>query len=116
MDDLRGAVLAVSPDTRAGRIGFKARPDPRHPVHALRLHLPLHLHPRPIARLEQLGRRREGQAHIHFQTGCGCHRAHPPAPLQVAYGLNEEQMRRWGLYVSRPLGPEESITLFSGMC
>ena len=33
---------------------------------------------------------------------------------QVAYGLNEEQMRRWGLYVSRPLGPEESINLFSG--
>lgn len=26
VDDLRGAVLAVSPDTRAGRIGFKARP------------------------------------------------------------------------------------------
>lgn len=25
VDDLRGAVLAVSPDTRAGRIGFKAR-------------------------------------------------------------------------------------------
>ncbi len=24
VDDLRGAVLAVSPDTRAGRIGFKA--------------------------------------------------------------------------------------------
>lgn len=23
VDDLRGAVLAVSPDTRAGRIGFK---------------------------------------------------------------------------------------------
>ncbi|EFN59279.1 hypothetical protein CHLNCDRAFT_137609 [Chlorella variabilis] len=38
------------------------------------------------------------------------------AVLAVAYGLNEEQMRRWGLYVSRPLGPEESITLFSGMC
>lgn len=34
--------------------------------------------------------------------------------LQVAYGLNEEQMRRWGLYISRPLGPEESINLFSG--
>lgn len=33
---------------------------------------------------------------------------------QVAYGLTEDQMRRWGLYVSRPLGPEESITLFSG--
>ncbi len=24
VDDLRGAVLAVSPDTKAGRIGFKA--------------------------------------------------------------------------------------------
>ncbi|PRW58213.1 thioredoxin peroxidase [Chlorella sorokiniana] len=35
------------------------------------------------------------------------------AALQVAYGLNEEQMRRWGLYISRPLGPEESINLFS---
>lgn len=23
-------------------------------------------------------------------------------------------MRRWGLYVSRPMGPEESINLFSG--
>ncbi|KAL4437183.1 hypothetical protein ABPG75_004322 [Micractinium tetrahymenae] len=54
VDDLRGAVLAVSPDTRAGRIGFK-----------------------------------------------------------VAYGLTEDQMRRWGLYISRPLGPEESINLFS---
>lgn len=54
VDDLRGAVLAVSPDTRAGRIGFK-----------------------------------------------------------VAYGINEEQMARWGLYVSRPLSPEESINLFS---
>jgi hypothetical protein len=32
----------------------------------------------------------------------------------VAYGINEEQMRRWGLYVSKPLGPEESITVFSG--
>jgi hypothetical protein len=28
--------------------------------------------------------------------------------------MNEEQMKRWGLYVSRPLGPEESINLFSG--
>eukprot|EP00887_Chlorella_sp_A99_P005179 scaffold1.g5179.t1 len=55
VDDLRGAVLAVSPDTRAGRIGFK-----------------------------------------------------------VAYGLNEEQMRRWGLYVSHPLGTEESGGSFSG--
>ena len=54
VDDLRGAVLAGSPDTRAGRIAFK-----------------------------------------------------------VAYGLSEEQMRRWGLYVSKPLGPEESIGLFS---
>lgn len=54
VDDLRGAVLAVSPDTKAGRIHFK-----------------------------------------------------------VAYGLNEEQMRRWGLYVSRPLGPDESINLYS---
>lgn len=55
VDDLRGAVLAVSPDTKAGRIGFK-----------------------------------------------------------VAYGLNEEQMLRWGLYVSKPLGPDESSSLFSG--
>ena len=40
---------------------------------------------------------------------------HPPThPPQVAYGLNEEQMRRWGLYVSRPLGPDESIGLFAG--
>ncbi|GAB4818094.1 hypothetical protein N2152v2_005140 [Parachlorella kessleri] len=54
VDDLRGAVLAVSPDTRAGRIGFK-----------------------------------------------------------VAYGLGEDQMRRWGLYVSNPLGPEESVTPFA---
>ncbi|KAL6777567.1 hypothetical protein ACKKBG_A14775 [Auxenochlorella protothecoides x Auxenochlorella symbiontica] len=54
VDDLRGAVLAVSPDTKAGRIGFK-----------------------------------------------------------VAYGLNEEQMLRWGLYVSKPLGPDESSSLFS---
>jgi hypothetical protein len=33
---------------------------------------------------------------------------------QVAYGLTEEQMRRWGLYVSNPLGPEESVTPFAG--
>lgn len=38
----------------------------------------------------------------------------PSPPCQVAYGLTEDQMRRWGLYVSRPLGPEESINLFSG--
>jgi hypothetical protein len=31
VDDLRGAVLAVSPDTRAGRIGFKARPPELQP-------------------------------------------------------------------------------------
>jgi hypothetical protein len=54
VDDLRGAVLAVSPDTKAGRIAFK-----------------------------------------------------------VAYGLTEEQMRRWGLFVSRPLSPDESINLFT---
>ena len=54
VDDLRGAVLAVSPDTKAGRIHFK-----------------------------------------------------------VAYGLNEEQMRRWGVYISRPLSPDESINLYS---
>lgn len=53
VDDLRGAVLAVSPDTKAGRILFK-----------------------------------------------------------VAYGMNEQQMRRWGVYVSRPLSPDESINLF----
>lgn len=51
---MRGAVLAASPDTKAGRIAFK-----------------------------------------------------------VAYGLTEEQMRRWGLYISRPLSPDESINLFS---
>lgn len=33
--------------------------------------------------------------------------------VQVAYGLNEEQMLRWGLYVSQPLGPEESTNLFA---
>lgn len=54
VDDLRGAVLAVSPDTKAGRIHFK-----------------------------------------------------------VAYGLNEEQMRRWGVYVSRPLSPDEAINLYA---
>lgn len=54
VDDLRGAVLAVSPDTKAGRIAFK-----------------------------------------------------------LAYGLTEEQMRRWGVYISRPLSPDESINLFS---
>jgi alkyl hydroperoxide reductase subunit AhpC len=54
VDDLRGAVLAVSSDTRAGRIHFK-----------------------------------------------------------VAYGLNEEQMRRWGLYVSRPLSPDEATHLYA---
>lgn len=32
---------------------------------------------------------------------------------QVAYGLNEEQMLRWGLYISKPLGPDESTGLFS---
>jgi len=32
----------------------------------------------------------------------------------VAYGLGEDQMRRWGLYVSNPLGPEESVTPFAG--
>lgn len=31
----------------------------------------------------------------------------------MAYGLNEEQMLRWGLYVSKPLGPDESSNLFS---
>lgn len=41
----------------------------------------------------------------------------PPVPFahhQVAYGLNEDQMRRWGLYVSTPLGTEESGGPFSG--
>lgn len=32
-----------------------------------------------------------------------------PRPVQVAYGLSDEQMRRWGLYISKPLGPEESV-------
>lgn len=54
VDDLRGAVLAVSPDTKAARIMFK-----------------------------------------------------------VAYGMNEQQMRRWGVYVSRPLSPDETVNLFS---
>lgn len=54
VDDLRGAVLAVSPDTQAGRIGFK-----------------------------------------------------------VAYGLNQDQMMRWGLYISDPIGTEESGGPFS---
>ena len=54
VDDLRGAVLAVSPDTKAGRIQFK-----------------------------------------------------------VAYGINEEQMRRWGVYVSRPLSPDEATNLYA---
>lgn len=38
----------------------------------------------------------------------------PTHPWQVAYGLDETQMRRWGLYVSQPLGPEEAVTTFSG--
>lgn len=54
VDDLRGAVLAVSPDTKAARIMFK-----------------------------------------------------------VAYGMSEQQMRRWGLYISRPLSPDETVNLFS---
>jgi alkyl hydroperoxide reductase subunit AhpC len=33
--------------------------------------------------------------------------------FKVAYGINDEQMTRWGLYMSRPLSPEESINLFA---
>lgn len=109
VDDLRGAVLAVSPDTRAGRIGFKARPPVCDALPVLRVPA---LHScaacqagRPGAALYSYSPRRPASARPPCTLGCAA---------QVAYGLNEEQMRRWGLYISRPLGPEESINLFSG--
>ena len=95
VDDLRGAVLAVSPDTRAGRIGFKVRwlLGPRRRFSRLQAR-----HPNGVCR--------DGRMTV--PACCAC-----PAVTQVAYGLNDEQMRRWGLYVSQPLGTEESMGVFS---